>query len=60
MVNDEMKKYIVSWCPANIGECRYISDILEDAERFYADRLDEGYQPTLYSEETITIKKKIK
>lgn len=60
MVSDEMKKYIVSWSPANIGECRYIGNNLENAERFYADRLNEGYQPALYVEETIIIRKKIK
>lgn len=55
-----MKKYIVSWSVNNIGECHYISDILEDAEQFFENRLKEGHQPSLYSEETITIKKKIK
>lgn len=46
--------YILTWDVDNIGECRYITGDFEDAELFYKRRVNEGCQPSLYLEETVT------
>ena len=48
--------YIVIWNVdnINIGECKYITDDFEDAERFYSERVKEGHQPSIFLDETIT------